>query len=143
MKNRTANHRTLSSRIRRIGMRVAMVAVMMAPALVVTPTAAQAACSRSTICNPWGSGVNLRATPHVSGTPVWLNYGDGLYINCYQYGDGISGPWGYSNIWDYVSWTTQYGYRYYGYVSDTYVYTGTNGPPSWVGRCPPNLVGNA
>lgn len=35
------------------------------------------------------------------------------------------------------------GYGYSGYVSDTVVYTGTNGPPWWVGQCASSLRGNA
>jgi uncharacterized protein YraI len=110
---------------------------------VAAPSAdAAVTCQRSTVCNPKYSGVNLRVSPSASPPGLYLNHGDGLYINCWQTGQWISGPWGTSNIWDFVSWTSQYGYTYYGYVSDTYVYTGTNGPPPWVARCPNGLRGN-
>ncbi|GAB3406814.1 hypothetical protein [Flindersiella endophytica] len=105
---------------------------------VVTPQS----CTPSSICNPWGSGVNIRNTPNASGNALFLNYGNGLFINCWQTGQTITGPWGTSNIWDFISWSSQYGYDHQGYVSDTYVYTGTNGPPPGLGRCPPGLVGN-
>jgi hypothetical protein len=128
-----------------IGMLTAPSALASTAAAHSTPSVAAFSCGpadRSNVCNPWGSGVNLRDTPNASGNAVYLDYGTGLFINCYQYGQNINGPWGTSDIWDYVSWTSEFGYVYNGYVSDTYVYTGSNGPPSWVGRCPNGLTGN-
>ena len=51
------------------------------------------------------------AAPELSGTYVKLDYGTGLYINCWAYGQNVSGPWGTSNIWDYVNWTTNADFR--------------------------------
>jgi hypothetical protein len=130
-------------RIRSLGA-IAAVGGVIALSLLTT-SSAQAACVRSNICNPSGSGVNLRVNPSASGHAIWLSYlngHNGLYINCYQLGQTVPGPWGTSNVWDFVSWTSQYKYKYSGYVSDTYVYTGTNGPPWWVARCPGGLHGN-
>jgi hypothetical protein len=96
----------------------------------------------SNVCNPSGYGVNIRNTPHASGNRKFLNYGNGLFINCWRHGQTIPGPWGTSDIWDFITWSNQYQWTYKGYVSDTFVYTGSNGPPSWVGQCPANWAGN-
>ena len=128
---------------------VATVASPAAQASPVRPSVPAVSCPGSTVCNPSHWSANMFAAPELSGTYVKLDYGTGLYINCWAYGQNVSGPWGTSNIWDYVNWTTKYGgappngYGYSGYVSDTVVYTGTNGPPWWVGQCPSSLRGNA
>jgi hypothetical protein len=94
------------------------------------------------ICNPAGSGVNLRVHPQASGNAKWLSYGGTVFINCWQTGQNINGPWGTSDIWDFVSWTSAWGYAFQGFVSDTYIYTGTNGPIPGAARCPGGLQGN-
>lgn len=121
---------------------ITLAAVMVPFASAAVP--AEASCGRSTICNPARSGVWLEryvSGPIVGPITAYMNYGDGLYINCYQQGAGSSGPWGWSTIYDYISWSTQYGWRYQGYIPDNYVYTGTNGPPPGVALCPPGLKG--
>ena len=81
----------------------------------------------SDVCNPSVSGVNLREGTNTSAKIiVQLPAGTGLFIDCQTFGQQINGPWGTSKIWDHVTWTSFTG-SVTGYVSDTYVYTGTGG----------------
>lgn len=66
--------------------------------------------------------LNLRAGPNGS-TALIGCVPDGLTISiqCTAQGNGVTGPYGTETIWDR---TTYNGYT--GYVSDAYVYTGTN-----------------
>jgi uncharacterized protein YraI len=120
------------------------VAVLATGAVAMLPAEASCGSPLQTynICNPWSSGVNMRNAPSASGSSLYLNHGNGVYINCWQHGDTITGPWGTSDIWDFISWSDQYQGQYQGYVSDTYVYTGSNGPPGWLAQCPPGLTGD-
>lgn len=70
-----------------------------------------------------GGPVTFRATPSTSGTSLGsINSGTTITITCQTTGTTVSGKYGTSNIWDK---TTTGGKT--GYVSDAYVYTGSDG----------------
>jgi uncharacterized protein YraI len=70
--------------------------------------------------NTNGTALNVRSTPRVSGTVVGsLADGASISIDCQTYGDTVTGTYGTTNIWDHVPAKG-------GYVSDTYVYTGSD-----------------
>jgi uncharacterized protein YraI len=70
--------------------------------------------------NTNGTALNVRSTPHTSGTVVGsLADGASISIDCQTYGDTVSGTYGTTNIWDHIPAKG-------GYVSDTYVYTGSD-----------------
>ncbi|WP_374404329.1 hypothetical protein [Streptomyces sp. 35G-GA-8] len=64
--------------------------------------------------------VNVRSGPGTSYRLVKvLPYGASVPINCQKPGEWVSGPYGTTNLWDNIA-NGQF-------VSDAYVYTGSNG----------------
>lgn len=70
-----------------------------------------------------GSPVNIRTGPGTS-YPSIGTYPDGssIYIRCQSYGEWVYGMWGWTNLWDNNSVND------YAYISDGFVYTGSNSP---------------
>jgi surface antigen len=68
-----------------------------------------------------GSCLNVRTGPG-SGYAAITCLSDGTWVNidCQTTGDWVSGPWGWTNVWDHLP---DYG----GYVTDAYVDTGSSG----------------
>lgn len=83
--------------------------------LLVSPAAA----ATGVVHTDSGASLNIRSGPHTTSTIVG-SVADGTTIsfNCQTHGDTVTGKYGTSDIWDHVST---------GYVSDTYVYTGSDG----------------
>ncbi|MBH5316369.1 SH3 domain-containing protein [Paenibacillus sp. GSMTC-2017] len=76
-----------------------------------------------------GSPVNLRTGPGTGfGIVVAVPSGQDVYVDCYKNGQTVTGKYGTSNIWNLA-----YYNGYWGYISDTYVNTGSDGPV--VPRC--------
>jgi hypothetical protein len=87
-------------------------------------------CVLSSVCNPGQEDVCIRENPSPAGGCVWLNAGTsgtGVYINCTGLAPTPAGPWGNDGIWDYITWSNEYGYTFYGWLNDNWVYTGTSG----------------
>jgi uncharacterized protein YraI len=102
--------------LRRLGSTVAVLAMSTAM-LAVTTEVADAATGR---VNTAGANLTIRSGPHTTSTAVGsLSDGESFTINCQTYGDSVSGTYGTSKIWDHVSGQG-------GYVSDAYVYTGSD-----------------
>ncbi len=97
--------------------------VLAAAALMITGfggTMSVASASATGTVNTNGTALNVRSTPHVGATVVGsLADGASITIDCQTYGDSVTGTYGTSNIWDHVPAKG-------GYVSDTYVYTGSD-----------------
>jgi uncharacterized protein YraI len=88
--------------------------------LTVVSPMSQAWASATGRVNTAGANLNVRATPHVDATIVGsLADGASITIDCQTYGDTVTGTYGTTNIWDHVPAKS-------GYVSDTYVYTGSD-----------------
>lgn len=83
--------------------------------LLVSPAAA----ATGTVHTDSGASVNVRSGPHTSSSIVG-SVADGATItfSCQAHGDTVTGKYGTSDLWDKIS---------SGYVSDTYVYTGSDG----------------
>lgn len=66
-----------------------------------------------------GASVNVHSGPHTSDT-VTGSVADGaaVSISCQTTGTSVTGKYGTSTLWDHISG---------GYISDTYVYTGSDG----------------
>jgi uncharacterized protein YraI len=78
-----------------------------------------AAAATGTVHTDSGAAVNVRSTPHTNGTVVGSKAnGASVTISCQTHGDTVTGKYGTSDIWDKVG---------SGYISDTYVYTGSDG----------------
>jgi CHAP domain len=95
--------------------------------------AAPAEAASGTVSGTGGAGLTVRSTPSTSGSPLRvLPEGTNVYIDCQTNGTPITGPWGTTSLWDHLP-------AYGGYVSDAYVYTGTNGrvAPECSGGTPP------
>lgn len=74
----------------------------------------------------WTGGIGLQIRPSPGRTgPSLGTVPDGatLSIGCTTRGETVTGPFGPTNLWDYVSYNGQTGY-----VSDGWVNTGTNDP---------------
>lgn len=108
--------------------------------------------SVSAVCNsghqPAGLEVFPTADPAYSAdlvrnrTITVLPYGTGLYIKCFQYGQTVKGPWGRSNVWIFVDWTSVTGHDHAGIVSAAYSNSGTGGGPAFgYGLCGSNRHG--
>ena len=97
--------------------------VLAAAALMITGfggTMSAAWASASGTVNTAGASLTVRSGPHVGSTAVGsLADGASITIDCQTYGDTVTGTYGTSNIWDHVPAKG-------GYVSDTYVYTGSD-----------------
>ncbi|AUZ27218.1 SH3 domain-containing protein [Bacillus cabrialesii] len=86
-----------------------------------------------TVSTSSGAPVNMRSGPGTN-YPIMLSIPSGTRVPyyCYAYGTTVTGKYGTSNIWDQVQWKDSRGVVI-GYVSDTYVYTGSGGPVGY--RC--------
>jgi hypothetical protein len=66
-----------------------------------------------------GASVNVRSGPGTSYAIVGsVADGQKVTITCQKRGETVTGTYGTSNLWDYIGT---------GYISDTYVYTGSDG----------------
>ena len=71
-----------------------------------------------------GIGLHIRLGPDYTGASIGIvSDGATLSIGCTTRGETVSGPFGPTDLWDYVSYNGQVGY-----VSDGYLNTGTNDP---------------
>jgi uncharacterized protein YraI len=101
----------------RIGKRAAGVVGIAAAIVLVGATPALAA--TGTVHTDSGIALTVRATPSTSGSPVGtIADGTAVTISCQTNGSTVDGKYGTSDIWDKVG---------DGYVSDAYVYTGSDG----------------
>lgn len=82
-----------------------------------------------TVSTSSGAPVNMRSGPGTN-YPIMLSIPSGSRVPyyCYAYGTTVTGKYGTSNIWDQIQWKDSRGIVNIGYVSDTYVYTGSDGP---------------
>jgi uncharacterized protein YraI len=81
--------------------------------------AGPASAATGTVHTTSGASLTVRSGPHTTATAVG-SVADGatVTISCQTHGDTVTGMYGTSDIWDKIST---------GYVTDTYVYTGSNG----------------
>ncbi|MBV1856210.1 hypothetical protein [Catellatospora tritici] len=80
--------------------------------------AGTALAATGTVHTDSGVSINVRSGPHTDSTIVGsVADGASITITCQTYGDTVTGKYGTSNIWDKIST---------GYVTDTYVYTGSD-----------------
>ncbi|HEX4431125.1 MAG TPA: hypothetical protein VHZ96_17780 [Frankiaceae bacterium] len=78
--------------------------------------------------NSEGSLINVRVNPSTSSSIVGeVSQDEYVSIDCTQYGDAVTGPWGTTALWDHID------YPYNGYVSDMWVNTASGKPV--VGSC--------
>jgi hypothetical protein len=77
--------------------------------------------------------LNQRADANGGSTLVGcIPYNTTITIDCVKYGTSVTGPYGATTLWDHTTWGSG------GYVSDAYIYTGTNGAVAPVcGQQPP------
>jgi uncharacterized protein YraI len=107
----------LAAVVRRRLLVVPAAAVMFVGIGVAAPSAWAAA---SGTVNTSGVPLNVRATASTTATVVGtLADGAKISIDCQTYGSTVTGTYGTTNIWDHVPAKS-------GYVSDTYVYTGSD-----------------
>jgi uncharacterized protein YraI len=101
----------------RIGKRAAGVVGIAAAIVLVGATPALAA--TGTVHTDSGIALTVRATPSTGGSPVGtVADGTAVTISCQINGSTVDGKYGTSDIWDKVG---------DGYISDAYVYTGSDG----------------
>jgi hypothetical protein len=100
-----------------------------APVIVVqAPAQAGPGVGNSYPINSQGSMINVRVNPSTaSGIIGQVTQDEYVTIDCTQYGDSVTGPWGTTTLWDHIS------SPYSGYVSDMWVNTATGTPV--VGSC--------
>jgi uncharacterized protein YraI len=68
-----------------------------------------------------GTALNVRSGPHTSSSVVGsVANGASVSIDCQITGDSVTGTYGASTIWDHLPAQS-------GYVSDAYIYTGSDG----------------
>ena len=110
---------SLGRTLRRAAIAVPAAAALLTCISAISPTVSYAASATGRV-NTSGINLNVRAKPHTSATVVGsLADGASISIDCQTYGDTVSGTYGTTNIWDHVPAKG-------GYVSDTYVYTGSD-----------------
>ena len=86
---------------------------------LVTVFVGSASAATGTVHTSSGASVNVRSGPHTSSSIVGTKAnGATVTISCQTHGDTVTGKYGTSNVWDKVGT---------GYISDTYVYTGSDG----------------
>lgn len=72
-----------------------------------------------------GNYINVRSGTSTNTSIVTKVYdGTTVHAMCYLRGQTVTGKYGTSNVWDYI--ITPDGKR--GYISDTYLYTGSDKP---------------
>jgi uncharacterized protein YraI len=112
---RRSNFRTAG----RVSARVTLVVVSSAAALVFG--AGVAAAATGTVNTSTGVAVNVHSGPSVSsGVVNSVASGTSVTIDCQTTGDSVTGLYGTSTLWDHLP-------AQGGYMSDTYVYTGSSG----------------
>ncbi len=93
-----------------------------------------------------GWTLNLREQPNTSSAVlVEMPSDTTLDLQCWTDGESVNGKWGWSSLWHRTSYAGQVGY-----VPDTWVYTGVNGPAPGESECgdgsagptPPHADGN-
>jgi uncharacterized protein YraI len=109
--------RLLVAPLRRVAIAVPIVTMLFAGIASLTP--ASAASATGTV-NTSGIDLNVRSSASTSASVVG-SVADGakITIDCQTYGTNVSGTYGTSDIWDHIPARG-------GYVSDTYVYTGSD-----------------
>lgn len=101
----------------RIGKRTA--AVVGAAAAIGLAGATPALAASGTVHTDSGAALTVRATPSTGGSAVGtIADGTAVTISCQTNGSTVDGKYGTSDIWDKVG---------NGYISDAYVYTGSDG----------------
>lgn len=124
--------RRRSSNGRRSGMAAGAAIVATVIALTAGPAPADAsALGTGTVNGTEGIGLNVRPGPSTSsGGPVGLlPEGTEVTIDCYADGETVAGYWYTSSLWQHITAPVN------GYVSDTYLYTGVDGPIEGVPAC--------
>jgi uncharacterized protein YraI len=96
-------------------------AVGIAGAVVLIGGAPALAAAAGTVHTDSGVAVTVRSAPSTSAASVGtVADGASVSIDCQTNGDTVTGKYGTSDIWDHIPASG-------GYVSDTYVYTGSDG----------------
>ncbi|WP_290060602.1 hypothetical protein [Amycolatopsis solani] len=102
----------------RIGKRT--VAVVGAAAAIVLGGATPARAATGTVHTDSGAPLTVRSAPRTAaGSAGTIADGTAVTIDCQTTGETVTGKYGTSNIWDHVEGS--------GYITDTYVYTGSDG----------------
>jgi uncharacterized protein YraI len=124
------------------------VGVVAAAAVIVLAGAIPALAATGTVHTDSGVAVTVRATPSTGASAVGsVADGTAVTIDCQASGETVTGKYGTTDIWDHVPASG-------GYVTDAYVYTGSNGrvapdcagttvPCSTSGTNDPNTCGEA
>jgi uncharacterized protein YraI len=98
-------------------LRIGLPVVVVATAVAITGTAAQA----HTVSVIAGYTVNVRTGPGTSYPAIaTVSGGQRVAIACTVRGQTVNGPYGATDVWDYI--------HLEGYVSDAFVYTGQSTP---------------
>ncbi|TVT18322.1 hypothetical protein FNH05_35585 [Amycolatopsis rhizosphaerae] len=98
-----------------------MAAAIAMTAAAVLAGAAPALAAAGTVHTDSGLPLTVRAAPSTSASAVGsVANGTAVTIGCQSNGETVTGKYGTSDIWDYLPASN-------GYVSDTYVYTGSDG----------------
>jgi uncharacterized protein YraI len=111
---------TVTHRFRRLGAAVGLALAATAGVAVATADPASAGVATGKVIS--GSApLNVRSTPSTAGTVLRsIPNGTIIGLNCYAHGSTVTGPYGATDIWDAIDGG--------GYVTDAYVYTGSNAP---------------
>jgi len=106
--------------MRRLLSRTALMVPLVAIVLAGISALSVAEASVTGTVNTAGSPLNVRSAPSTTATIVGtVNDGASVTIDCQTYGTSVTGTYGTSDIWDHLPSKN-------GYVSDTYVYTGSD-----------------
>lgn len=88
-------------------------------ALVLPAVTAEASTGKGVVSTRAGVPLSVNDAPKLkSNRTGWVRTGERITISCQVIGDEVRGPWGPNKIWDYIDGR--------GYVSDSWVNTGTN-----------------
>jgi hypothetical protein len=103
-------------------LRVILVALAVVAGVMLWPATANAATFSGRVSGTGGQGLFVRPGPsRGSGAPMYtLAEGAGVNFDCYVRGEVIAGYWYTGDIWHHLTSG--------GWVTDTYIYTGYNGP---------------
>lgn len=103
-------------------LRVILVALAVVAGVMLWPATANAATFSGRVSGTGGQGLFVRPGPsRGSGAPMYtLAEGAGVSFDCYVRGEVIAGYWYTGNIWHHLTSG--------GWVTDTYIYTGYDGP---------------
>jgi len=120
---------------RSVGALAAVLALLFG-AIVAVASPASAAGTGRILASPC---LNFRADAVVPGYNSMVGcipYNASIMIDCVKNGVGVSGPYGYTTLWDHTSWGGVSGF-----VTDAYVYTGTsNAVAGPCGSAPPPVA---